>query len=336
VCAIYVCRCVVDQVRAGDNTFAAGYDMSDKPRVHRRIEIVLERLASIDPRFVFDRSEPRALFVDEIEKGVASLDALWPSVVNSKEDHSRRLAALTAIGAIVEANVDLIDPGWFLKLGQWIQNEGNHPDFQAEATRVLLRGQVEAVLLGVEARLGSDDPAVQGAAAHAMGVAKNIKAVEKLKALLAHGAPGVQSSAAWALGEIGDPGSIELLEAAFRAQKVLVPVIEALGKLGGSEQASLLTIALREDSIPVRLTAAEALAKIIGRVDNAPQVLQSLASYLEEALASESDPKIAIVLIALLTRLDVNVPVDNIQRALGLDFATDSVRDKLLELFRSR
>ena len=80
-----------------------------------------------------------------------------------------------------------------------------------------------------------------------MGIAKRVSAIEPLIELFAKTKfLNVQSKAAWALGEIGSPRALEILTAAFQTQHCLVPVIEALGKIGDAQTIAYLTVTLRD------------------------------------------------------------------------------------------
>ena len=308
--------------------------MSKSDKNQDRIDAVLKRLEEIDPRFIMPAEDAPAPFAKEVAQGPAGFKALLQRVVVPTLDGENQFLALHAMEQIASEHAGGIDEKDLFRLAEWLQSEDHSADIRSEAMRVLLCAQSEPMLQGARQRLVHGTAAEQSAAAHALGVAKSKVDVEILKVALAQGGPGVQTTAAWALGEIGDPAALPLLEAAFKAEKVLVPVIEALGKIGGAEQVPLLTLCLSEPSSTIRLAGAEALARIMGRTEDPTTELEGLGAYLEQALKHESDPMIGVVLIASLTRLGIEVSAASVQRVLGIDFANDAIRGKLLSLFK--
>jgi HEAT repeat protein len=188
---------------------------------------------------------------------------------------------------------------------------------RAQAARALVASGHPRFLAALQARLGAEDPRVVAAAALAMGLSRRREAVEPLIELLARSphAP-VRAAAAEALGLIGDARAVEILEAAVRGEQVMVAAIGALGRLGSPAQVPLLSVTLRDRDAEVRLATASALAEIIARPAGAD--FTDLVPYLKVALERESEPRVAAVILACFSRLGAELPPDLVARALGL------------------
>ena len=273
--------------------------------------MVRQQLETVDPRLV--RVPMAHPFADKVEKGTAALVELIELVETPTLDVRDRILALEAISAILASHGE--NAVCLSVLRNIAAQPDQHPKVRAAATRAILMSGDEAFLQAFQARLASSDPRVAASAAHSMGVARHEPAVEALIELFAtHPSVAVQSKAAWALGEIGSTRALEILEAAFRAERVLIPVIEALGKLGSAHSLSLLTLALRDADESIRLTGAEAIHRIILRHHDSD--LHAVHSYLLAALEAETNSRVGVVLISCLRQSGAVVPKKLVQHAL--------------------
>jgi HEAT repeat protein len=123
-----------------------------------------------------------------------------------------------------------------------------------------LQPLLDAFISGQPNRNYGKDRKVQEAAAHALGLLKNQRAVEPL--LRAFGDPSmkdVRGSTALALGEIGDARAVEPLIAALRDDTVRSQAIEALGNLRDRRALEPLLELLARPGIQSRWLLGDAL-----------------------------------------------------------------------------
>ncbi|MBT6177146.1 MAG: HEAT repeat domain-containing protein [Deltaproteobacteria bacterium] len=285
--------------------------MSASAALKSREKLVRKQLEEIDPR-LGHRPEAHPL-ATKIAKGKDALIELIELVEDSNAEVEERLLALEAISAILAREGE---DGMAQSVLRLIASSvDQHPQLRGAAARAMLIAGDKPFIKAFEARLASDDARLVASAAHSMGVARYEPAVEALIELFAnHPAIAVQSKAVWALGEIGASRAIEILEAGFRAQRCLMPVIEALGKVGTMETLAQLTLALRDDDADIRLTTAEAMHRLILRhMDDDHGALER---YLLMALEAEDDSRIGVVLISCLRQIGANIPKKLVQKAL--------------------
>ena len=285
--------------------------MSASAALKSREKLVRKQLEEIDPR-LGHRPEAHPLAA-KIAKGKDALIELIELVEDSNAEVEERLLALEAISAILAREGEDGMAQSVLRLVA--SSVDQHPQLRGAAARAMLIAGDKPFIKAFEARLASDDARLVASAAHSMGVARYEPAVEALIELFAnHPAIAVQSKAVWALGEIGASRAIEILEAGFRAQRCLMPVIEALGKVGTMETLAQLTLALRDDDADIRLTTAEAMHRLILRhLDDDHGALER---YLLMALEAEDDSRIGVVLISCLRQIGANIPKKLVQKAL--------------------
>jgi HEAT repeat protein len=285
--------------------------MSVSAALKSREKLVRKQLEEIDPRLAL-RPEAHP-FATKIAEGKDALVELIELVENPEAEVEERLLALEAISAILAREGEDAMAQSVLRL--IASSPDQHPQLRGAATRAMLVAGDKPFIKAFESRLASDDARLVASAAHSMGVARYEPAVEALIELFAtHPAVAVQSKAVWALGEIGSSRALEIIEAGFRAQRCLIPVIEALGKLGSLETLAQLTLALRDDDSDIRLTTAEAMHRLILRhMDDDHGALER---YLLIALESEDDSRIGVVLISCLRQIGANIPKKLVQKAL--------------------
>ncbi len=295
--------------------------------VERKVLAIRERLAAIDERF---RADPQQHpFAEKVQSGSASIPELLAIAENTAAEVAKRCLALDALGSLCARFG--IDDSTAARLGALGTRTDQHPSIRAEAGRALARSGHEPFLRAFLGRLAADNAELVSAAAHAMGVARYRPAVPALIELFAkNDSPEVCERAAWALGEIGDTSAVDILEAAFKAEKAIAPAVQALGKLGSQEQLPLLTVGLRDSSAEVRAACAEAMAAIIGRHRNVDH--SALAPYLLHALEREEDPLVGVLLIAALGRIGTKVPPSAIRRVLGVDVGGTVVKGYVARL----
>jgi len=303
---------------------------SSDDSLNARVNAIKEKLVAIDPRFI---EKPKAHpFQPYVNQGAAALPKLFELSKDEEIEGMERLYALDAIAAIAkdsglsaEQNVVLAELG---------QSQGLHPDIRSAATRALIIAGDEAFLKAFENRLASDSSLEATSAAYAMGVARYKHAVPALIELVAKTqVPSVRSKAAWALGEIADPDAEEILTAAFRNEKSMTEVLEALGKCGSEYVLPDLTVGLRDEQKAVRQAAAEAMVRIFRRYPD--RDWSAAKPYLNTALKNETDPFLGVLLISALTRIGVSADGVEIQRILGGDLAGQVVKGYLGQLLNT-
>jgi len=289
------------------------------PRLQTKM--MRSQLAQIDERLV----QPPAQhpFIDKISMGSDAIPELIAFVETNDNTLAERVLALQALGAVLTRHGD--DPTATSCLTGLATAKDQHPTLRAGAGKALLLSGNKEFSLAFERRLASKDPRVAASAAHAMGVARRKEALEPLIELFAKSKSlSVQSQAAWALGELGEPRALEILTAAFQAEHCLIPVIEALGKIGDEQTIAYLTVALRDANGDIRFCAAEAVHKLVTRLHHLDH--KSLEPYLLRALAAETEGRTGIVLISILHRLDVNIPKQLIQKVLTSELRKGSIK----------
>jgi HEAT repeat protein len=276
-----------------------------------REKLVRQQLEAIDPRL---SQRPQAHpFADKVAKGKEALIELIELVEDSQAQVDNRLLALEAISAILVKNGE--DAVCLSVLRSIASSHDQHPQLRAAASKAMLIAGDEPFIKAFEVRLASDDARLAASAAHSMGVARYKPALEALIELFAtHPAVAVQSKAAWALGQIGSDRALEILEAAYRAQRCLMPVIEALGKVGSLETLAQLTIALRDTDADIRLMTAEAMHRLILR--HMDEDHGALVNYLLATLETEDDSRVGVVLVSCLHQIGAEIPKKLVQKAL--------------------
>ena len=285
--------------------------MSASAALKTREKLVRQQLEAIDPRLA--RRPQAHPFAKQVAKGKAALIELIELVDDSQQEVEQRLLALEAISSILVSHGE--DAVAMSVLRAIASAPDQHPQVRGAAAKAMLVAGDEPFIKAFQARLASDDHRIAASAARSMGVARYAPAVEALIELFAtHSSVAVQSQAAWALGEIGSPRAVEILEAAYRAQRCLIPVITALGKVGTTETLAQLTLGLRDTDTDIRLTTIEAMHRLVLR--HADDDHSALGHYLISALEVEEDSRIGVVLISTLRQLGTEIPKKLVQKAL--------------------
>ncbi len=126
-----------------------------------------------------------------------------------------------------------------------------------------LKGAAVPALLPI---LDSDDKEARRWAAHALGLTRDVRAIEPLVQRLADNRSETRKAAALALGEIGDARAIEpLLKAlAGRDPETRRAAAVALGNIGSDRAVDALCAIAEDPNEPVQLAVVEALRKIGG------------------------------------------------------------------------
>lgn len=287
-----------------------------------RAKMVRKQLEQIDPRLT--TPPPVHPLAEKVAEGPDALGELVALVEDGLVELVDKVLALQAIGSILARHGE--DGETISFLTGVAMARDNHPAIRAAAGNCLMVTNNEPFCAAFEARLASDQPEVAAAAAHAMGVARRASAVEALIELFATttSAP-VQSKAAWALGEIRSPRALEILTAAFHAQRCLLPVIEALGKVGDEETLANLPMALGDSDPEIRFASAEAIHRLVSEEREGER--EGLVSCLIQALRAEKEGRVAVVLISCLQRLGVQTPRPLLERALTADLRKGSLKD---------
>ena len=285
--------------------------MSASAALKTREKLVRQQLEAIDPRLA--RRPQAHPFADQVARGKDALIELIELVDDSQQEVEQRLLALEAISAILVSHGE--DAVAMSVLRAIASAHDQHPQIRGAAAKAMLVAGDEPFIKAFEARLASDDPRIAASAAHSMGVARHVPALEALIELFAtHASVAVQSQAAWALGEIGSQRALEILEAAYRAQRCLIPVITALGKVGSNETLAQLTLGLRDTDTDIRLTTVEAMHRLVLR--NMDDDHSALGHYLIAALEVEEDSRVGVVLISTLRQIGTEIPTKLVQNAL--------------------
>ena len=291
-----------------------------------KTKMMRSQLAQIDERLV--QPPAKHPFIDKISMGSDAIPELVTFIEAAGNSLADRILALQALGAVLTRHGE--NPTATSCLTRLATAKDEHPTLRAGAGKALLLSGNKEFSTAFETRLASDDPRVAASAAHAMGVARRKEAIEPLIELFAKSKSlSVQSQAAWALGEIGALRALEILTAAFQAEHCLIPVIEALGKLGDEQTIAYLTVALRDANGDIRFTTAEAIHKLVTRLHHLDH--SNLESYLLQALACESESRTGIVLISVLHRIDVKVPKPLIQKVLTTELRKGSIKQAVAQ-----
>ena len=287
-----------------------------------RARMVRDQLEKIDSRLT--EQPPAHPLVDKISQGHSALTQLIAQVEDPKIEMIDKVLGLQAIGSILARHGETPTAVSFLTRTATAKDQ--HPSIRAAAGRCLLVSKNEDFCAAFETRLASPTPAIAASAAQAMGIARRASAVEPLIELFAKTKfLNVQSKAAWALGEIGSPRALEILTAAFQTQHCLVPVIEALGKLGDEQTIAYLTVTLRDTDPEIRFSAAEAIHKLLTRHENLDH--KSLVPYLLTTLEMETIGRVGVVLISCLQRLEAEIPTPLVHKILSADFRRSSLQN---------
>jgi HEAT repeat protein len=153
-----------------------------------------------------------------------------------------------------------------------------HVDVQTAAAHALGRMRDEqGQPLGTDQlllALQSTSPAVQAAAASALGDAGEQGAIPPLRELPRSAAPGVAVAAIKALRRLHDPNLTELLVEALRHPdaEVVKQALEAIRETGGDQTVARLALGLEHESWDVRGLAVRLLGEVGG--DGARQILR--------------------------------------------------------------
>jgi HEAT repeat protein len=147
-----------------------------------------------------------------------------------------------------------------------------------------------AVLLS---SLSDPDPLIRLAVIGGLGLLRDVDAVPALAARLDSDLPRLQAAAAWALGEIGDTSALASLVQFLASGRDVPAAVRALGRLGDPRAAAVLFPLLQPPERGVAEYVLEALARL-----KAPGTLEALVRVLEgadEALAAEAARALSIL-----------------------------------------
>jgi HEAT repeat protein len=278
-------------------------------------EAIRARLVELDPRFGESvRPHP---FAAEMARGAQAIPVLLARAEDENAEAGERAEALDAVAEILAGSETRVGNDLVTRIAELGTRPELDSQVRAHATRALLATGHPKFLRAFEARLASDDPFEAVSAAQAMAFARRREAVPALIELAAKSTYAeVQSAAFAALGRIGDARALEIVEAAFRNEICLVPVIGALGRLGTAHHLPLLTVTLTDHSPQVRLASAEAIADLLERTRGMDH--HKIIVNLEIGLKRETEPRVAAALIVCLSRLGVQIPRDLVEKSLGM------------------
>jgi HEAT repeat protein len=142
------------------------------------------------------------------------------------------------------------------------------------AVRLGRLGEPEA-LSRLSAMLGSPDGETRRAAAESLGTLRDRGAVESLVAALDDADPKVRAAAAASLNRLGVTPARLAADVRAGNGHVQIEALRLLGKLGGPEDAPVVTATLRAPEPAARRAAAEALA-VIGGEKSVESLVESL------------------------------------------------------------
>jgi len=137
------------------------------------------------------------------------------------------------------------------------------------------------------------DPLIRLAVISGLGLLRDVDAVPSLAARLQSDLPRLQAAAAWALGEIGDASALPALVQFLASGRDVPAAVRALGRLGDPRAAAVLFPLLQ----PPRRGVAEYVLEALARL-KATGTLEALVGVLrgaDEALAAEAARALSIL-----------------------------------------
>jgi HEAT repeat protein len=237
----------------------------------RDVARVAEAIAVLDR--VLGRAEDPAL-VEAIDRAALALcdralvERMVQRLGEPEVPFAEREALVTAVGALASLSLDLVLAAY-----------RTAPAELRAPYRAAVRRAADRALGPLEARLADDDPEVVAAAAEFAGLTGSPQAGALLTPLLRHPADLVREAALVGLAELGGRDAVRPALLALKDESVAVRLAAVRVVAAGGEPAASAVLIRRLEQEPDEGVQAE-LLRAIGRL-GAPEALDVLARYAE-------------------------------------------------------